>query len=37
MKYYMCGHIMTTHGIHGDLKVKKYSDFDRFQKGRIIS
>ncbi|MBQ2472610.1 MAG: 16S rRNA processing protein RimM [Acholeplasmatales bacterium] len=33
MKYYMCGHIMTTHGIHGDLKVKNYSDFDRFQKG----
>ena len=33
MKYYMCGHIMTTHGINGDLKVKSYSDFDRFYKG----
>lgn len=33
MKYYMCGHIMTTHGIKGDLKVKSYSDFDRFHKG----
>ena len=33
MKYYMCGHIMTTHGIHGDLKATNYSDFDRFQKG----
>ena len=33
MKYYMCGHIMTTHGIQGDLKVKNYSNFNRFFKG----
>ena len=33
MKYFMCGHVMTTHGIQGDLKVKSYSDFDRFSKG----
>lgn len=33
MKYFKCGHIMTTHGIKGDLKVKSYSDFDRFYKG----
>lgn len=33
MKYFMCGHIMTTHGIHGDLKVKSYSSFNRFYKG----
>lgn len=33
MKYFKCGHIMTTHGIKGDLKVKPLSDFDRFYKG----
>ena len=33
MKYFMCGHIMTTHGILGDLKVKNYSSFNRFYKG----
>lgn len=33
MKFYKCGHIMTTHGIKGDLKVKPLSDFDRFYKG----
>lgn len=33
MKYYKCGHIMTTHGIKGDLKVKPLTDFDRFYKG----
>ncbi|MBR6072001.1 MAG: 16S rRNA processing protein RimM [Acholeplasmatales bacterium] len=36
MKYYKCGHIMTTRGIKGELKVKSYSDFDRFSKGKII-
>ena len=33
MEYFLCGKILTTHGIHGDLKVKSYSDFDRFKKG----
>jgi len=33
MKFYKCGHIMTTHGIKGDLKVKPLSDFDRFYTG----
>lgn len=33
MKYYKCGHIMTTHGIKGDLKVKSLTDFDRFYPG----
>lgn len=33
MKFYKCGHIMTTHGIKGDLKVRSYSDFNRFYKG----
>ena len=33
MEYYLCGKILTTHGIKGDLKVKSYSDFDRFYKG----
>lgn len=33
MKYFKCGHIMTTHGIKGDLKVKPLTDFDRFYKG----
>nr|MCR5231315.1 hypothetical protein [Acholeplasmatales bacterium] len=33
MEYYLCGKILTTHGIKGDLKIKSYSDFDRFVKG----
>ena len=33
MKFYKCGHIMTTHGIKGGLKVKNLSDFNRFYKG----
>lgn len=33
MKYYKCGHIMTTHGLKGDLKIKSLSDFNRFSKG----
>ena len=36
MKYYKCGHVMTTRGIKGELKVKSYSDFDRFSKGNKI-
>ena len=32
MNYYKCGHIMTTHGLKGTLKVKNLSDFDRFYK-----
>ncbi len=32
MNYYKCGHIMTTHGLKGDLKIKNLSDFDRFKK-----
>ena len=32
-KYYKCGHIMTTHGIKGDLKIKPSTDFDRFYPG----
>jgi len=32
MKYFKCGHIMTTHGLKGALKVKNLSDFDRFHK-----
>ena len=30
MKYFKCGHIMTTHGIKGDLKIKPSTDFDLF-------
>lgn len=30
MKYYKCGHIMTTHGLKGDLKVNPLTDFNRF-------
>ena len=33
MKYFKCGHIMTTHGIKGDLKIKPSTDFDRFYLG----
>lgn len=33
MNYFKCGHIMRTHGLKGDLKVKNLSDFDRFYKG----
>jgi len=33
MKYYKCGHVQTTHGIKGDLKVRSLSDFDRFYVG----
>ena len=36
MNYYKCGHIMTTHGLKGDLKVKNLSDFDRFKKGNKL-
>ncbi len=36
MKYYKCGHVMTTRGIKGELKVKSYSDFDRFSQGNNI-
>ena len=32
MNYFKCGHIMTTHGLKGALKVKNLSDFDRFYK-----
>ena len=32
MNYYKCGHIMTTHGLKGALKIKNLSDFDRFHK-----
>lgn len=33
MKYFKCGHVMTTHGIKGDLKIRSLSDFNRFYKG----
>ena len=36
MKYYKCGHVMTTRGIKGELKIKSYSDFDRFSVGKKI-
>lgn len=36
MKYYKCGHIMTTHGLKGDLKIKSLSDFNRFSKGNRL-
>jgi len=36
MKYYKCGHVMTTRGIKGELKIKSYSDFDRFSKNKKI-
>ena len=36
MKYYKCGHVMTTRGIKGELKIKSYSDFDRFSKDKKI-
>lgn len=33
MKFYKCGSIMTTHGIKGALKVRSFSDFNRFYCG----
>jgi 16S rRNA processing protein RimM len=36
MEFFKCGHIMTTHGLRGDLKVKNLSDFDRFVKGNRL-
>ena len=36
MKYFKCGHVMTTRGIKGELKVKSYSDFDRFSVNKKI-
>ena len=36
MKYYKCGHVMTTHGIKGELKVKNLSDFERFKKNSKV-
>lgn len=36
MNYYKVGTIMTTHGIKGEVKVKNYSDFDRYQKGQTL-
>lgn len=36
MNYYKCGHIMTTHGLKGDLKIKNLSDFERFKKGNQL-
>ena len=36
MNYYKCGHIMTTHGLKGDLKIKNLSDFDRFKKNNKL-
>ena len=36
MNFYKCGHVMTTHGIKGELKIKNLSDFDRFKKGNKI-
>ena len=36
MKYYKCGHIMTTHGLKGALKIKDLSDFDRFYKNSTL-
>ena len=36
MKYYKCGHVMTTHGIKGELKIKNLSDFNRFEKNNKV-
>ena len=36
MNYYKCGHIMTTHGLKGDLKIKNLSDFDRIKKNNKL-
>ena len=36
MKYFKCGHIMTTHGLKGDVKVKSLSDFHRFYVGSVL-
>lgn len=36
MNYYRCGQIMTTHGLKGEVKVKSFSDFDRFSKGKRL-
>ena len=36
MEFFKCGHVMTTHGLRGDLKVKNLSDFDRFVKGNRL-
>lgn len=30
MKFFKCGFVMTTHGIKGALKVRSFSDFNRF-------
>ena len=36
MNYYRCGTVLKTHGLKGEMKVKSYSDFDRFYKGARI-
>ena len=33
MKFFKCGSVMTTHGIKGALKVRSFSDFNRFYVG----
>ncbi len=33
---YLIGHITTTHGIHGELKVNSLSDFERFKPGKTV-
>ena len=33
MKFFKCGSVMTTHGLKGALKVRSFSDFNRFYVG----
>lgn len=36
MEYYRCGQILTTHGLKGELKVRSFSDFNRFEQGKRL-
>lgn len=36
MKYIEIGKIQNTHGLRGELKIKSYTDFDRFEKGNYV-
>lgn len=36
MNYNICGKILKTHGLKGEVKVLNSSDFNRFAKGKIV-
>lgn len=36
MKYIEIGKIQNTHGLKGELKIKAYTDFERFEKGNYV-